>query len=324
MRMPKYLSPSALEKFFELPDQTEYYLKYLADVRPPRMPQTEAMSVGSAFDAYVKFELCRDLFGIHGVPKGFDLETLFVTQVEEHNRDFARSAGLVCMCAYKESGAYRRLLHQLKLATGVPRFEFTAEGNLGGVPVSGKPDLHYTSEVGASIIVDWKVNGYCSKAGASPKKGYVLCVDGWHGKPSRTHNKQHKDANLLYIGGMYINAGCFFEDVDVRWARQLATYGFLGGEEVGSNFIIQIEQLACKTHGAQIRCATHAGRVSIPFQHELVAQYQQAWKAINEGHIFINLSREESDKVCEKLDSFHKAFVIEKEDDVWFNQMRGK
>ena len=52
MRTPKYISPSALKLFEKNP--TEYYLKYLADAHPPRSPQTQPMSVGSAFDAFVK------------------------------------------------------------------------------------------------------------------------------------------------------------------------------------------------------------------------------------------------------------------------------
>lgn len=319
MRKPKYLSPSAIETFFLKPDQSEYYLKYLADDRPPPFPQTDAMSVGSSFDAYVKAELVSDL-GL--TLDGFDLDTLFTTQVEEHNRDFALSAGATCMEAYKTSGAYRRLLHQLQHGSEV-QFEFTAIGTVLDVPVRGKPDLQYRNEAGAIIIVDWKVNGFCSKSGASPKKGYVLCMDGWHGAPSRSHNSIHKDAHLMRIGGIDINIASFFEDVDERWARQLSTYGWLGGEEIGSNFILQIEQLACNPKG-QIRCATHAGRSSKEFQHKVSKQYQTAWKAINEGHIFTDLTYEQNKAMCEKLDHFHKAYHIKDEKDAWFNTMRGK
>lgn len=322
MRKPEYLSPSAIEKFFNPPDQEEYYLRYLADNRPPKMPQTDAMSVGSSFDAYVKAELCKDLFGTP--PEGFDLATLFETQVEPQNRDFALVAGAVCMKAYKESGAYMRLMAQLRKASKPPRFEFSARGLVNGVPVMGKPDLQYCNDIGADVIVDWKVNGYCSKSGASPKKGYVLCMDGWHGKQSRTHNKVHKDCHLFKLGGTLINIGCFFEEVDVRWARQLVTYGWLGGEEIGSNFVIQIEQLACKQGGHQIRCATHAGRASKQFQEETAEQYRIAWKAIQEGHIFINLSYEESVAKQRSLDLVHKAFQGTTDNDQWFRDMHGK
>jgi hypothetical protein len=281
------------------------------------------MSVGSSFDAYVKAELVIDL-GMSNELPGFDLDTLFKDQVEEHNRDFAIEAGKDCMEAYKVSGAYRRLLHQINHGSE-PRFEFTAVGEILGVPVRGKPDLQYRNEAGAMVIVDWKVNGFCSKSGASPKKGYVLCMDGWHGEHSRSHNKVHKSADLMHIGGMDINIGMFFEEVDQRWARQLSTYGWLGGEEVGSNFIIQIEQLACNPkNGMHIRCATHAGRSSKGFQETVAKQYATAWKAIAEGHIFIDLTYEQSKAMCEKLDHFHKAYQVKDEKDVWFNAQRGK
>ena len=59
MREIKYLSPSSISTFFD--DRTEFYLKYCAENRPPRMKQTQPMSVGSAFDAFVKNHLVYSL-----------------------------------------------------------------------------------------------------------------------------------------------------------------------------------------------------------------------------------------------------------------------
>jgi len=75
MRIPAYLSPSALGVFEK--DREQYYLKYLADNRPPRMPQTEPMAVGSAFDAFVKSYLHHSLFGNHGKDNQYELNTIF-------------------------------------------------------------------------------------------------------------------------------------------------------------------------------------------------------------------------------------------------------
>lgn len=63
-RTPSYISPSALKTFEK--DAADYYIKYLCPTRVPRMPQTEPMAVGSAFDAFVKSFLHHSLFGNFG------------------------------------------------------------------------------------------------------------------------------------------------------------------------------------------------------------------------------------------------------------------
>ena len=50
------------EAMFEK-DHDEFYLKYLSENRPGRLPQTLPMSVGSAFDARVKSSLHEAIFG---------------------------------------------------------------------------------------------------------------------------------------------------------------------------------------------------------------------------------------------------------------------
>ena len=50
-----------------------------------------------------------------------------------------------------------------------------------GLPLRARPGRRPIS-----VILDWKVHGYCSKYGASPSKGYMLCRDGYlSDKPSR-------------------------------------------------------------------------------------------------------------------------------------------
>ena len=55
MRKPTYLSFSSMTLHEK--DQDEFYLKYLCENRPGRLPQTGPMCVGSSFDAYVKSAL---------------------------------------------------------------------------------------------------------------------------------------------------------------------------------------------------------------------------------------------------------------------------
>jgi len=325
MRSPKYLSPSALGCWLD--DQQEYYLRYLADNRPPRFAQTQPMSVGSAFDAYVKSYITERLYG--EIRDEFALEPLLKEQCSEEHLDWARIAGKVVFDAYKQSGALTDLMIELQKASEEPRFEFLAQGEVRvdplveGPTLMGKPDCYYVSDAGAHVIVDWKVNGYCSKNGVSPKKGYVKCRDGWVGKQSRSHLQTHKDCHLYHLGGIDINIGHFFEEIDESWARQLSIYAWLIGEEVGSNFIICIEQLACKP--GKIRVASHRMRASKGFQLNLMKQLSELWAIIKSGYIFRDVSREESDKRCRTLDKYYLAFEGGTPNDDWFNSVtRGR
>lgn len=324
MRTPKFLSPTSIASWYS--DRDEYYLKYLADNRPPRLPQTVPMSIGAAFDAYVKNYLVERLFG--EVPNEFQFETIFTTQVESHNRDWARKHGKHAFEAYKQSGALADLMIELQRSQTTPRFEFTVRGDVthesvvSGIPLLGKPDCYFVTEAGAHIVMDWKVNGYCAKRGVSPKPGYVKCRDGWEGNHSRSHMKAHKDAHLMNVGGLTINIASFFETVDESWARQLCIYAWLLGEEVGSNFVICIEQLACKADGEfpKIRVASHRARASAQFQYELILKAWKIWDCIQRGHIFDDRSLEDSEARCAELDIYHKAFTGTTDDDEWFAQ----
>lgn len=318
MRAPKFLSPSAIETWEA--NREDYYLKYLADNRPPKILQNQPMSIGSAFDAYAKSYLVGRLFGSSKPEFAFD--ALFTQQVEEHNRDWARENGLHAFESYKRSGALGVLLEELLKAKSEPRFEFAVEGTINGVPLLGKPDVYFVSDVGARVLIDWKVNGYCAAAGAGPKAGYVNIYDG--GERTKNHGVPHKDAHLHYVGGMTVNIAKFFEDVDDRWARQLAMYAWLLGEPVGSDFVVAIEQLACKpVSGSKpsIRVATHRGYVSKDFQAKLLKSAVDAWTALQNGHIFTDLSREDSDKRCKELDIYHQAYGGDTPEDKWFEQM---
>ena len=90
MRQPKFLSPSSIGKWND--DREEYYLRYLADNRPPKMAQTLPMSIGSAFDAYTKSYISERLFGKDARPE-FNFSAIFEKQVESQNRDWAKKHG---------------------------------------------------------------------------------------------------------------------------------------------------------------------------------------------------------------------------------------
>src|SRR4030042_359925 len=131
--MISHISPTALSKWEN--DREDFYISYLAKVRPPSVPQTQAMAVGSAFDAYVKSSLHRDLFGDD--PK-YSLDALLTAQVDKSVLDWAHTAGRHVFNCYKFTGAYDELLVELGQAGGPPPFWFIFAGPVGGGSLSAE------------------------------------------------------------------------------------------------------------------------------------------------------------------------------------------
>lgn len=306
----------------------DFYLRYLSDNRPEREPQSPAMAVGSSFDAFVKCALFKHLNGHEGPiaigrdgnpqtdEKGnplrvYDLQRLFEEQVSNKEiRPWAWEAGKYAFDCYRTWGVYEELLRELEKSEKPPRFEFELRGEIGGVPVVGKPDLWYFR--GVDVVYDWKVMGYCSKHSNSPKKLYKCCRDCWgsdRAKQTRGGGepKPHKKYEEVDHFGHSIGSH-WMEDVDKKWSDQLCTYAALLGVEIGNeDTIVGIDQLACKPNPEEgekplIRVAQHRARISKGYQEGVVARFQRCWDAIKSGHVFQDLSLEESRARCEVLD----------------------
>ena len=302
MRRPTYLSHTA-RQLWET-NRSEYYLRYLADIRSPREPQNEPMSVGSAFDAFVKSQLHYDVFGHDGGGE-FDLITIFEEQVEPQNRSFAYAAGEYTFECYVKSGAYRDLLKMLQNSVVPPRFEFKVEGEVEGIPLMGKPDCWFIYETGVHVVLDFKVKGFCSKNTTSPSKGYALIQDGFSGKPSRNNGEPHLSYKPYLLNGLQVSTR-YLEYSKEEYAEQLALYGWLMGEPVGDELVaFMVEEIVAKNmHNAkpQLRIAHHRARVKDSFQIQLLSRYRSMWQAIQSGHIFDKMNREASDEQIEMLD----------------------
>lgn len=301
MRAIEAISPTSL-KVWET-DRELFYQRYLSDNRPPRQPQTEAMAVGSAFDAYVKCELQGEFCS----PPGFGLEELLAAQVDDPIMiPRAKEAGAYLMDCYEECGALDDLRELLSKTKHEPRFEFKIVREIGGVPLQGKPDCWFYLDT--DVILDWKVNGYCGSSATSPRPAYKMCYDAWNTeqhKPTRGGNKAHKKYKPIQFGGMEIG-NHWLEDVDKGWADQLAVYGWMLGFEVGSeNFITCLDQLACKPGDPYplARVAQHRCRISAFWQFTLLERLQRCWESIQSGHIFTDLSKEESVERCALIDT---------------------
>lgn len=358
-RRRKYISPSSLALFYK--NQEEHYVKYISPNKPEDFPQTQPMSIGSAFDAYAKNYLYEGLFGKGKDPK-FELEALFDAQVEPHNRDWAREHGEYCFEQYKSAGCLADLMTELKNAQGEPRFEFDLLGVVGGerepvsrvlgiekedptiidvsftvidgeqkptvterkmpatlkgVPFLGKPDCHYHNAKGASVILDFKVNGYCSNYPPSPKPGYLRMRSA-----GKFNHGSHKKCHPMMFNGMQINIANKLNDVDPSWAAQLAIYAWLLGEPIGGEFIVGIDQLCCnsvKYNPPQIRIAEHRCLVDKNFQVDLFDQAAHCWEVINSDHQFRDMSYADSKARCLALDGL-AASLLDKSggDDAWF------
>jgi hypothetical protein len=302
MRLPNYISPSSLSKFEK--DVDEFYIKYMAEPRPEREPQSEPASVGSAFDAVVKGNLHAALFGNN------NFEELFESQVEKHNRDFAMKAGLHVYRNYVACGAYDELLGMMDKAQEAPQFEFEANIEINGIPLMGKPDARFVNKHGIHIILDWKVNGYCGKYNTSPTKGYKLCRDGlsWP-RPSRSHEKSHKLYKDYIHHELKINE-YYLEDFSIDWADQLSIYGWMMGETPGDEeVVVAIDQVVAKSNGDEplLRIAQHRSRVSSGYQNKLVTRLSDMWDSVQSGHLFRDVTEEESREMCSRLDSVAAA-----------------
>lgn len=243
MRQLQYLSPSSIDVYRQSPEQ--FYIQYLADMRPPRPPQTQPMAIGSAFDAYAKSHLAR----------GIDFETLFAAQVEEQNRAWAKPNGQHVYKMYQRVGAKDSLKAELGTAA---RYESEIRGTIDGVPFLGRPDVHWDG-----TVFDWKVNGYLSKRTTSPAKGYVelFTVNGMMGP--------HKQAGLP------------LEEVDQKWATQLSIYAWLCGVPVGGKFVAAIDQIVCSPNMGElpsIRVAKHRTTIGADFQQATLRDAKDIWR----------------------------------------------
>jgi hypothetical protein len=305
--MIEYISPTSLTMFESNVEQ--FYMQYLAEPRRPRFPQTEPMSIGSAFDARVKCKLLEDL------GKPFNVAEMMNDQVEEHVRDWAIENSVYVMNEYVKSGSYKALLKELKNSIIDPRFEFKVKIEVEGVPILGKPDCFYVNEDGARVIADWKVNGYCSKRGAGPKKGYVK---NW------TTGDSHPKAMIMPYHGIPINAAHPMEQIDKIWATQLTFYAWSLGEKVGGDFIAQIEQLACKPSGSSgvseginmgvnITVYTYRSRILSEFQTHLVERIKTMWSILQSDWIFRDRGKRASQAYCKQLNE-QAAMELEMKD----------
>lgn len=314
LRKPDYLSPSAIALYERSPE--EYLIRYIGPTPPGRDPQTQPMAIGSAFDAYVKAYLYKEF-----VDKGdakYAFEAMFEAQVESQWRDWALKEGSFVFRYYLKTGSMADLVLELQNHVAEPRFETDILGTVDGrsnivafsagavrnkdiqaalkhdaVRLLGKPDMYFITQSGDRIILDWKVNGYCSNSPQSPLKGYVRCYELGHPV------KIHPDAVVTPVGGIKVNSAMYLEDVKRDWARQITIYAWLLGTPVGGRIIAAIDQIVGQPHN--LRVANHRLLIRPETQCEFYCQAADIWNRVKTGHFFTEFSRDESDARVHQL-----------------------
>lgn len=280
----KYLSPSSLKTFESNPNN--FVLKYVLGTERPG--QTRPMSIGSAFDARIKAKLTVDLLGLAD-----PFEELFETQVEEPLRDWCRENSAYLLKCYEEYGAYSALVSELSNCENI-QFEFNARTDVVfedgfTVPIFGKPDLYGHLKSGANIVFDWKVNGYCSKA--SPHAGYV-----------RLYNQHGDSGGHATISHMLFHGLTYSPVATLRpeWRDQLIFY-IWAIEAPEEEWLAGIDQLVFNGRSnlageKEMRVAQHRLRIDDSLKLDLRARVRKAWEAIQSGHYFTQLSKEQNDQ----------------------------
>lgn len=266
-----YISPSSYASWVQDPEQ--WYLHYGVGLRTP---QTAAMAVGSAFDAFVKAYISERL---HGRRVEFEFSSLFESQVSEPHRDAALEAGRICFYYYRKYGCLGRLM---ELIDGkLVRMETQITGTVGGQYVGlGRPDLIFELGTGRYGIVDWKVNGYYSNA--SPEPGYYVL------EPGSTRHKRYSECVLH---------GIPCNDNPLRWEDQLLQYHWILGSPIDEPCLGMIEQLVFR--GGNCRVASFRNKLLKP---SLFDDIVRMWNYVKDGWYLHTMSKEESIERCKLLD----------------------
>lgn len=304
MRKPSYLSPSALMLWNK--DPLEYYRKYCAPVKPPGFLQTDAMSVGSSFDAFVKAEIASSL-GLPSKDGAHSFERLFEESVEPHNRDFALKAGKHVFDTYVSLGALASLMLDISKSDAEPLMESKVQATVGGVPLSGKPDLLFRRN-GMPVIIDWKVNGYMSARTTSPRSGYVSLWADPSGPP-----KEHKDAIVHQHDcgiGHNVSLDCALYS---EWSLQTSTYAWcLLGEVPSTPYVKIIDQIVGPK--TKLRVARHSYLSSKAGDEEYFNQYADLWDRVSKGQVLSDEEQQRLDLECQGFardddDPHHDEFL---------------
>ena len=113
--------------------------------------------------------------------------------------------------------------------------------------------------------------------------------------------------------GLTINSG-YMEYCSDEYADQLCLYGWLLGEKPGDeNVVLMIDEIVAKFMGVGVkpllRVANHRARVKADYQAKLLERVAACWQAITSGHVFPDMSLEDSQARCATLENMAVGLI---------------
>lgn len=249
--MFKYLSPSALKAAEKQP--FKFYLQKILRIYPWEKSSLAA-GCGTSFDYEVKQDLIsRD------VP--CEKEVKPVEGFSPKETEKLVSAGKELLNKYRVSGQLFNYNWQ--------RVEKHITKEIEGVPIHGQLDATVLDEeTGMEVPHDFKVSGYTSKTGATPKIGYRRKWDLSWGK---AHKKYRPDISI--------------DEIDSAFALQFASYGLLLGLE--APFPVYFDHICYNGKKKKIVIAEYRAWVTEEFANSVIARYVDLWKSLHDG-TFVN------------------------------------
>ncbi len=322
--IPSYYSPSSCSKFYQ--DRAEYYLMYLAKTRAPRMKSTPAMNLGNVYDSLVTHAIAVMFYGLSDVrtQTEFSMETLMEACHEDHlDMDEQLAIAQDIFNQYKATGGFAALCAELRQADpgSIKMQQKSYYNSPKGYTLFGYMDISFT--IGDVLVVrDFKLNGYFSKAGITLIKNYIDAFP----KDVKRVKYPHKDVFLSkHVCGLQFAFGCASKAIP-QYARQLATYGWAlnGNKAPVENLLLGIEQVSCKRGSnrvPEIMFARTSNFIKPDAQLQLLKEYDFMHETIISGHIFDDLTREESDAKCVELNNLALGM---QDDGSGFNDLIGR
>lgn len=268
-----YLSPTSFMMWRENP--IGFWMRYLAPpaLKMPRTPQTPQMAVGNVFDVHMKYHLAQTV-GRHDLPpdvleRSIDPCYLGRGGSLEKVDQLVLYEGLRAYHAYKDSPALRLLLE------GVTNIEVPAETVrvTGGVPIWGKPDAELFRN-GRRVVQDWKVGGAFNTRTPTSEPGWAY-----------RFVERVEGGNAVWVDeGPHHRSIEYLENLNERWAIQLAMYSWLLGDAPGSDIEGQIDKILLPDPKT-VEVYVYRCRVSRDFQLRILSEMQLCWQKVVAGEV---------------------------------------
>ena len=282
-RYPSFLSASSLNLAEKSPNK--FYLKRLSNTIFPKDEQTLAASIGSAFDYLVKDKIIKSK-----LPTKISMLADMFKSVENNHEEAWQVGGKI----YTEYEKFVLDIYEFEDVEVVTGFTVDLKPVFGldykiplYIKIDGIKRVTYFNE---PIIHDWKVSGYTSEAGISPKPGYFRVWENGRLKPC--HDNYSKEISI--------------EDIDLTWGTQLCTYG-LWKHGYGKKFPVSIDMI-CFNNKNDMRVAQYQAWVPVKFQQNVIYKYAMLWKSLLDGSFV--------DRLISKTD-LNMIFIKAMSEDWW-------